>query len=239
LNEEATSRTDTARTARALLAPALADLEARELKPPFATRALEHAAHAMSALYGAQTEAQTEAAAKSDLRKALEELSHALAALHEAPGPSGEFDAVTSAVAHALAFLYPIVSASQRKRRDVLMPGAVGALDREQRSAERVRVEVDIGLLSDSNFYTGLSEDISSGGVFVATDRPLPRGTIVTLYFTLPDGRPVRADGSVRWARGGEDGRSAGMGVGFSALGTDDRRAIADYCTTRPPLFHE
>src|SRR6185436_5550560 len=108
-----------------------------------------------------------------------------------------------------------------------------------QRATERVPVEVDIGLLSDSNFYTGLSEDISSGGVFVATARPLPPGTTVTLYFTLPDGRPVRAEGTVRWAREGKDGRSAGMGVGFSTLDLDDRRAIADYCAKRPPLFHE
>jgi len=272
VTRDAPPRSAPANAARALLAPALADLEGLVAPPSFATRALEHAAHAMSALYAAEAEAETEAAATSGLRKALDELSHALDALHEAPDRHGVIDRATSAVAHALAFLYPLVTAAQRQRREVLLPGAVASSDRDalralagseavpvvartkqvepfetsdfarreqRRTSERTLVEVDIGLLSDSNFYTGLSGDISQGGVFVATESPLPAGATVTLYFKLPGGRSVRADGSVRWARGRDEGRAAGMGVVFLSLGDDDRRAIADYCAKRPPFFHE
>ena len=272
MSRETPPRSEPAHTARTLLAPALADLEGLVAPPSFATRALEHAAHAMSALYAAEAEARTEAAAKSRLRKAMDELSHALEALHEAPDRKGVLERVTSTVAHTLAFLYPVVTAAQRQRREVLSPGAVASRDRDalramagpeavplvprttptaprpasdfaagdqRRTSERTLVEVDVGLLSDSNFFTGLSGDISQGGVFVATDNPLAPGATVTLYFTLPGGGAVRAEGSVRWARGAEEGRPAGMGVGFSSLGNRDRAVIAEYCARRPPLFHE
>jgi uncharacterized protein (TIGR02266 family) len=265
------SRSETAHTARTLLAPALADLEGIAAPPSCATRALEHTAHAMSALYAAETEAATEEAARANLRKALDALTQALDALHELPDRRGALDRAASAVAHALAFLYPSITAAERKRREVLSPGVVANSDdkalralagsgavpvaspvpsvapertsvspeREQRTAERAHVEVDVGLLSDSNFYTGFSGDISEGGVFVATETRLATGTSVTLYFVLPGGRAVRAEGHVRWARTAEDGRVSGMGVGFAELRPSDRAAIIEYCATRPPLFHE
>lgn len=265
------SRAETAHTARTLLAPALAELEGIVGAPSSATSALEHTAQAMSALYAAETEAPTESATRANLKKALDELTHALDALHELPERRGALDRATSAVAHALAYLYPSVTAAKRKRREVPSPGAVASGERqslralagaeaipitsplpdgprerqserpvhEQRAAERAHVEVDVGLLSDSNFYTGFSGDISEGGVFVATGKPLAPGTNVTLYFVLPGGRAVRVAGHVRWSRVAESGRVSGMGVGFSELRPSDRAAIAEYCATRPPLFHE
>ena len=37
------------------------------------------------------------------------------------------------------------------------------------RAAERFDLEVKVDLESDHNFYTGLTQNISSGGVFIAT----------------------------------------------------------------------
>ncbi len=58
----------------------------------------------------------------------------------------------------------------------------------ERRTAERLELSADIGLHSATQFFTGLSGDISRGGLFVATWAPLPLGTEV-VSFVLP-GRP-------------------------------------------------
>jgi uncharacterized protein (TIGR02266 family) len=130
-------------------------------------------------------------------------------------------------------------------RTERLVTGRAGEVPRTARLAEqrtaghRVRIEVDVGLLSDSNFYAGVAADVSAGGVFVSTAEPLPVGTEVTLYFTLDGGHTLQPNGTVRWTRPAGEGRSAGMGVGFGRLSEDDRRAIVDFCAQRPPLFHE
>jgi uncharacterized protein (TIGR02266 family) len=243
-----------------MLQPVLEELQ-HVTAGPFAQRALEHVARAMSALYVGETEASGEAQAGDSVRAALGELSHALEALHEAPPDHPTFSRLTELVARTLSLLFPVVQPLSRKRRPVMLPGAVPSIDRralvalgdrlaeseragaagrqEQRREERVVVEVDVGLLSDSNFYTGLTQDVSTGGVFVSTSGPLPAGTHVTLFFVLGGGRTLRADGVVRWLRTAEAGATPGMGVAFTRLGDDERREIEAFCSERPALFHE
>ncbi|HEY3496418.1 MAG TPA: TIGR02266 family protein, partial [Polyangiaceae bacterium] len=228
---------------------------------------LEHLARAISALYAAEAESPTESAAGADLRSALEALSLALEALHQAPRARPELEDATAAVARAVAQLYPAVRTSYRQRREVLPPDVMPSQDRralvelgnvlappaasarprptltfegpdQRRALERQVVTVDVGLLSDSNFYTGLSEDVSEGGVFVATEHPLAIGTPVTLFFTFQPGISLEAAGIVRWIREGASGTAPGMGVAFSELREDVRRAVAAYAASRPPLFH-
>jgi uncharacterized protein (TIGR02266 family) len=251
---------DTVRAARAMLQPALEELQHVTSSGPFSQRALEHLARAMSALYAGETEATSESAASDACRSALGELSHALEALHEAPAHHPTFGRLTELVARTLSVLFPMVQPLSRKRRPVLLPGAVPSIDRralvalgdrlaeseragaagrqEQRRDDRVVLEVDVGLLSDSNFYTGLAEDVSSGGVFVSTPSPLSPGTVVTLFFVLGAGRTVKAEGTVRWLRAPGAG-TPGMGVAFTQLGDDERAAIEAFCSERPALFHE
>ena len=54
------------------------------------------------------------------------------------------------------------------------------------RAAERFDLEVTVDLESDHNFYTGLTQNISSGGVFIATHHLRKIGDRITLKFTLP-----------------------------------------------------
>ena len=103
----------------------------------------------------------------------------------------------------------------------------------------RVFVEADIGLYSASNFYTGISQDLSTGGVFIATYQPQAPGTPMTLYFELPDGATVRAEGVVRWTRGASGDAPPGMGVEFEQLSPEDLAAITHFCSQRPPLYHD
>ena len=57
--------------------------------------------------------------------------------------------------------------------------------DDERRQHTRVQLQTEIHLTSESNFYTGLSNDISEGGVFVATHQLESVGTELEMEFSL------------------------------------------------------
>jgi uncharacterized protein (TIGR02266 family) len=108
------------------------------------------------------------------------------------------------------------------------------------RDHSRVRLQTNINLGSDSNFFTGFSTDISEGGIFVATVETVPRGTTVELDFTLPGGRPLKARGVVRWLREPNNHTPdlmPGVGVQFQDLQPEVASMISDFVRKREPLF--
>ena len=112
----------------------------------------------------------------------------------------------------------------------------------ERRSAPRKTIEVDIGVQSDSNFFTGFTTDISTGGLFVATFDAPEVGHIVNLNFHLPNGPVMSVDGQVRWSR--EYNESSpdippGVGVRFIHLSSEDARQINAYMKKVQPLFYD
>ncbi|MBN1203449.1 MAG: TIGR02266 family protein [Myxococcaceae bacterium] len=115
-----------------------------------------------------------------------------------------------------------------------------GAAAGQGRHYSRVRLQTNIHLGSDSNFFTGFSTDISEGGLFVATVETVPRGTKVDLDFTLPGGRPLKASGVVRWLREPNDHTPdlmPGVGVQFQELPDEVASLISDFVRKREPLF--
>lgn len=115
---------------------------------------------------------------------------------------------------------------------------APGLAASARRQLPRIRLETSIDMHSASNFFTGLSENISDGGVFVATDRDAPIGTEVELAFTLPDGVEIRGRGQVRWARRRRDGVVAGLGVQFIDLSGAAQDAVQNFVRVRSPIIH-
>ncbi len=108
----------------------------------------------------------------------------------------------------------------------------------ERRASERVSLSVDVGFVSESNFYAGLSMDVSTGGLFVATYQRLAVGTTVELSFVLPDGTSVTTPGVVRWVREPTSEESTpGIGVAFSSVGGEDLAAIERFCRSRTPMY--
>ncbi len=112
----------------------------------------------------------------------------------------------------------------------------------ERRTSSRVAIEVDIGFASDSNFFTGFSMDISSGGLFVATyDMPV-LGTPVNLSFKLPKGPVLSIDGIVKWTREFNETTpdvAPGVGVQFENISKKDANTINKYMSDAPPLFYD
>jgi len=103
---------------------------------------------------------------------------------------------------------------------------------------------VKVDLESDHNFYTGLAQDISGGGLFVATHHLRRIGERVSLEFRIPDEAiPIAVDAEVRWVREITslqrfDG-PAGMGLKFTNLSANASAAIERFLTLRDPLFYD
>jgi len=88
------------------------------------------------------------------------------------------------------------------------------------------------------HFFAGLTLDISSGGLFIATYHLLPVGTALSLSFQLPDEVRLSVRGEVRWVRCASEGHERpGMGVAFKELSAEALVAISDFCAERPPLY--
>ena len=112
------------------------------------------------------------------------------------------------------------------------------------RAAERFDLEVKVDLESEHNFYTGLTQNISSGGVFIATHHLRKIGDRITLKFTLPGSEKVLAvETEVRWIRENsallraENG--TGMGVRFINLSAEASAAINSFVQSRESLYYD
>ncbi|MDP7111944.1 MAG: PilZ domain-containing protein [Myxococcota bacterium] len=101
----------------------------------------------------------------------------------------------------------------------------------ERRGHTRKRVTVKVGLRSEHGFWAGFTEDISEGGIFVATSAPFELGEKVTVNLMLGKqlGQvPVRC--VVCWIRpdtGG--GLPPGMGLRFIDLDGDAAEQVRKY----------
>jgi uncharacterized protein (TIGR02266 family) len=110
----------------------------------------------------------------------------------------------------------------------------------ERRTSERTPWIADLEFGEDAQFFTGLSLDISEGGLFVTTYTSIPIGTRLVLSFELPDGTSVEARGEVRWLRTeATDGERPGVGIAFTELPPGVRERISDLCARQPPLYFD
>jgi uncharacterized protein (TIGR02266 family) len=112
----------------------------------------------------------------------------------------------------------------------------------ERRVHRRVAVELDVTLSSEHNFFTGFAENISEGGLFIATHEYLEVGTDIDLTFRLPSRREVRTRARVQWIREynpESEGVSPGMGVRFLDLAANDLQAVMEFLRQREPMFYE
>jgi len=178
---------------------------------------------------------------KKGIKSALELIGQSLATLQDVGGSDPAVFESSQILARVLAILYPIskvqsvgLSASQIPARQVT--------PHPRRTVPRITLNVDIGLQSENNFYTGFSEDISEGGIFLTTYDFKPIGTKVNFSFSLPNGYLIMAAGTVRWVREYNPmtpGTQPGMGIQFEELSPEDRAQIEEYIKTNAPMFFE
>ena len=111
----------------------------------------------------------------------------------------------------------------------------------QQRIHPRVEIQVEVTMESDHNFFTGLSSNVSEGGLFVATNAVPPIGTRLVVRFAL-EGQPEHIDavGEVCWVR---DARSAdfpaGFGLRFLKISDEALDRVAHFVAARDSIFYE
>jgi uncharacterized protein (TIGR02266 family) len=119
--------------------------------------------------------------------------------------------------------------------------GAAGAAD-TRRQHPRHNIELEVTMESETNFYLGLTENLSEGGLFIATHVLKPLGTQIEVSFKLPDApEPTKVTGTVRWLReySPTSDTSPGMGVRFEHIDQHQVELIRSFLTARDPLFYD
>jgi uncharacterized protein (TIGR02266 family) len=114
--------------------------------------------------------------------------------------------------------------------------------EEDLRAHPRRQVEIEITLQSESNFYAGFGQNLSEGGIFVATHALRPKGTRLDVAFTLPGNhRRIEVEGEVRWVRAYSETSDSppGMGLSFVSLSAEDAQAIRAFSEQRPPIFFD
>jgi uncharacterized protein (TIGR02266 family) len=119
------------------------------------------------------------------------------------------------------------------------MPAAERQSWSESRREPRQVLELEVGLTSESNFFVGVTENLSSGGVFVATYAHKPIGSRIEIALKLGSGEELRLQGVVRWHRTSSSDGWPGIGVHFEDLTKDDEDKIRKFLSLREPMLYD
>lgn len=110
------------------------------------------------------------------------------------------------------------------------------------------RLEAELDVHSDTNFYTNFLGDIHDhGGIFVATYAILHTGTQCEVQLTFPGELKADVRGVVRWRRepagadvsAGAAGTVAGLGIEITQAAGDGWSLIERFIKKREPIIHE
>lgn len=110
---------------------------------------------------------------------------------------------------------------------------------RNPRVAEEVEVDFEVSMEGPHNFFNGFTQDISRGGVFLATHQIYPIGTEIKMSFTI-ENRRIDVETVVKWVKNPEntaEDDSPGMGLQFRNLDGDDKTFIDNFIKKKEPMF--
>lgn len=111
------------------------------------------------------------------------------------------------------------------------------------RTHQRAALEVDVTMESENNFYAGITDNISEGGVFIATLVPPPAGGIIEMRLSLPGyEQPFQVKGVVCWIRESKaacDGAPAGCGIRWLEMSRDALLAIHRFVLNRDTILFD
>ncbi len=112
----------------------------------------------------------------------------------------------------------------------------------DNRLSPRIDAEFEVTAHSENNFYQGLSENLSEGGLFFETYATHQIGDRLEVRFTLPGSdTTIEAEVEVRWVRPHNplSDTAPGIGVRFLRLDPAARSQIERFTRKRNPLFYE
>ena len=121
-------------------------------------------------------------------------------------------------------------------RADQVAPPSV------RREHQRFSVELEVSLHSEHNLYAGLAQNLSAGGLFIATHQLQAVGSTVDLELRMPESETTyQIRGEVRWVRlfNEHSDTSPGLGIRFLELPPGAAAAIHRFLGQREPLFFD
>ena len=111
-------------------------------------------------------------------------------------------------------------------------PAAPAKRADQTRAFERVKMRLQVAWSTPREFLVAYSENISRGGIFVATQKPPELREVVELLLHLPDGEgPAQTDAQVVHRVTPEQAKGRVAGAGLQFIGSDDAfRERLDRC---------
>ncbi len=100
----------------------------------------------------------------------------------------------------------------------------------DRRREPRAPIELRVEYKRLNTFFADYTKNISRGGTFIATERPLDIGTEFIFALDLPTlSEPLRLRGRVMWTTSQEEAsraNPAGMGIEFQYANDGERRQL-------------
>lgn len=111
-----------------------------------------------------------------------------------------------------------------------------------RRQHARFPLELEVTFESEHNFFTGFAENISEGGLFIATHQLKDVGALFRVTFTLEGSKQtIDVLCEVRWVRPYHERLDVppGMGVRFVELDESTAKAMTAFIKARQPIFYD
>lgn len=101
----------------------------------------------------------------------------------------------------------------------------------ERRDSPRAPIELKVEYKRLNSFFADYTKNISRGGTFIRTEKPLDIGTDFTFKLVVPRlEEPLKLNGRVQWVVPPEEAEAAGhepgMGIGFIYATEAERHRI-------------
>ena len=117
-----------------------------------------------------------------------------------------------------------------------------GSTDR--RDNNRQGFDIQIGVATDHRLFVGLTANISTGGLFIASDESFKKGDKVEVRFSIPGASHVfHKHATVCWTRpfdaSGHGHSRAGAGVRFDDLTEEESRILDAFLKVHDPIFFD
>ena len=102
----------------------------------------------------------------------------------------------------------------------------------DRRRNTRNAIELNVEYKRINTFFSDYTRNISKGGTFIRTTRPLKLGTQFVFALRIPNlEEPLRLRGLVKWVVSAEEATAeqpVGMGIEFQYASDDERRATEE-----------
>ncbi len=112
-------------------------------------------------------------------------------------------------------------------------PAATEQTEEEKRAAARSSITLKVDYRRLNSFFADYTKNISKGGTFIRTNKPLAVGTGFVFVLSLPTlNEQLQLNGEVMWVvppAEGDDEHPAGMGIKFRFEDDEERKKVDEF----------